>query len=196
MPFKKTINKEELEKLEIKSYEGKIILVNEDRKIAEAVQMLKKYSVLGFDTETRPAFKKGKYYPVSLLQLASPEEVYLFQLQKLKNFTPLQKLLNSKNILKVGAAIRDDIHKLNHFFPVSNKRFTELQQLVKIFEIKDISLKKMTAIVLGFRISKGQQISNWEADPLQEAQILYAATDAWVSLLIYEKLIKSIPAKS
>lgn len=190
MIFEKKIEKEVLEELQIRGYEGEVVLVNQDDEVEEAVVHLAKYDVLGFDTETRPAFKKGKRYQTALLQLASADKVFLFQLQKLENFAPLQRLLNNKNILKSGAAIRDDVRKLNHYFPVKRNSFVELQELVKKYGIEDISLKKMTAIVLGFRISKGQQISNWEADPLEDAQIRYAATDAWVSLRIYQELKK------
>lgn len=190
MIFEKKIEKEALEELGIAAYEGKVVIVNQDDKVEKAVMHLEKFDILGFDTETRPTFKKGRRYQTALLQLASPEKVFLFQLQKLKKFAPLQRLLNDKNILKTGAAIRDDVSKLNHYFPVKRSSFVELQELVKKYGIEDISLKKMTAIVLGFRISKGQQISNWEADPLEAAQIRYAATDAWVSLRIYQELKK------
>ncbi|MBS9767372.1 MAG: 3'-5' exonuclease domain-containing protein 2 [Flavobacteriaceae bacterium] len=190
MNFKSKITKEELENLEIKGYEGKITLVSDDMQIAEAVAHLERYSVLGFDTETRPTFKKGRHNETALLQLASDDEVFIFQLQKLTDFKALQQLLNNKKILKVGAAIRDDVKELNYYFPAKKDSYVELQKMVKTFGIEDISLKKMTAIVLGFRISKGQQVSNWEADPLQDAQIRYAATDAWVSLRIYQELKK------
>lgn len=191
MSFDKKISKEDLENLEVVGYEGKITLIDEDSQIEEAVERLAKYPVLGFDTETRPAFKKGVHYKTALLQLANNEEVFLFQLQKLTNFTALKKLLNNKKILKIGAAIRDDVRQLNQYFPVKRDSFIELQELVKKFGIEDISLKKMAAIILDFRISKGQQVSNWEADPLADAQIKYAATDAWVSLLIYQKLMNN-----
>ncbi len=191
MPFKQTISKEELEQLEIEGYEGKITVVDDDAQIADAVGHLSQYGVLGFDTETRPAFKKGKSYTTALLQLASDKQVFLFQLQKLSEFSELCKLLNNRKILKVGAAIRDDVRKLNYYFPAKREGYVELQELVKKFGIKDISLKKMAAITLGFRISKGQQVSNWEAEPLSEAQIRYAATDAWVSLRIYQELRQS-----
>lgn len=191
MSFDKKISKEDLENLAVVGYEGKITLIDEDSQIGEAVERLEKYTVLGFDTETRPAFKKGVHYKTALLQLANNEEVFLFQLQKLKNFATLKKLLNNKKILKVGAAIRDDVRQLNQYFPVKRDSFVELQELAKKFGIEDISLKKMAAITLDFRISKGQQVSNWEADPLADAQIKYAATDAWVSLLIYQKLMNN-----
>ncbi len=190
MNFKSKITKEELENLEIKGYEGKVTIISEDVQIAEAVAHLERYSVLGFDTETRPTFKKGRHNETALLQLASDDEVFIFQLQKLTDFKALQQLLNNKKILKVGAAIRDDVKELNYYFPAKKDSYVELQKMVKTFGIEDISLKKMTAIVLGFRISKGQQVSNWEADPLQDAQIRYAATDAWVSLRIYQELKK------
>ncbi len=164
MTFKSKITKEELGSLEIKGYEGKITIVNEDLKVADAVAHLEQYKVLGFDTETRPAFKKGKRYETALLQLASADEVFLFQLQKLSKFEGLQRLLNDKKIVKVGAAISDDVKELNHYFPANRDSYVELQQLVKEFGIEDISLKKMAAIVLGFRISKGQHVAIFESN--------------------------------
>ncbi len=190
MNFKSKISKEQLEALEIKGYDGQVVIVDEDAKITEAVEFLQQHAVLGFDTETRPTFKKGRLNHTALLQLATEKKVFIFQLQKLSEFKDLKSLLSNKKILKVGAAIRDDVKELNHYFPAKKDSFVELQKMVKRFGIEDISLKKMTAIVLGFRISKGQQISNWEADPLGESQIRYAATDAWVSLKIYQELTK------
>lgn len=191
MIFEPTIEKEDLENMEMQAYEGEIQLVFEPEDVKLAVEKLSQYTVLGFDTETRPAFQKGKKYQTALLQLAGDDIVFLFQLKKMSDFSPLQTLLNHPKILKAGAAIRDDVKGLNHYFPVKKIGFVELQEMAQERGIEDISLKKMAAITLGFRISKNKQVSNWEADPLDEAQVRYAATDAWVSLRIYQELKKA-----
>lgn len=191
MNFEASIEKNELEEMELGAFDGEVAIVFEDTDVKEAIAELEKHNVLGFDTETRPAFKKGQHFNTALLQLSTTEKAYIFQLQKMQDFNNLANLINNKKILKVGAAVRDDVRKLNKYFPAKKNSFIELQTMVREYGIEDISLRKMTAIVLGFRISKSQQTSNWEADPLDEAQIRYAATDAWVSLRIYQELKKN-----
>lgn len=191
MNFEASIEKNELEEMELGAFDGEVAIIFEDTDVKEAIAELEKHNVLGFDTETRPAFKKGQHFNTALLQLSTTEKAYIFQLQKMQDFNNLANLINNKKILKVGAAVRDDVRKLNKYFPAKKNSFIELQTMVREYGIEDISLRKMTAIVLGFRISKSQQTSNWEADPLDEAQIRYAATDAWVSLRIYQELKKN-----
>lgn len=191
MSFDTSIEKEELEEMEIGAFEGEVKIVFKEADVKKAVATLTRHKVLGFDTETRPAFKKGQYFKTALLQLSTPKKAYIFQLQKMQEFDGLASIINNRKILKVGAAIRDDVKKLNSYFPAKRNSFIELQTMVKEYGIEDISLRKMTAIVLGFRISKSQQTSNWEADPLDEAQVRYAATDAWVALRIYQELKKN-----
>lgn len=189
--FSKKIENNTVNLMPEKSYNGNIKVIHQHTEVLEAVAVLEKYKYLGFDTETKPSFKKGERNNVALLQLACDESVFLFQLKKITDFTPLQQLFDNTNILKIGAAIRDDIKGLNQYFKVESSAFLELQDYVKEYGIEDAALKKLTAIVLGFRISKSQQVSNWEADPLKPSQITYAATDAWVSLRIYQELKKT-----
>jgi len=182
------IPKEILNELPIRSFEGEIYLINNNKDMYQAVSDLKKQFILGFDTETRPAFKKGVFHNVSLLQLATSNKAYLFRLNNIGLPVELSKILSDKKIIKVGVAIKDDIkalQKLNGFLPGA---FIELQKYVDEFGIEDNGLKKITGNVLGFRISKGARLTNWDNTTLTETQLKYAATDAWVSCEIYKKL--------
>ncbi len=191
MRYKEKISGEELQKLPVKAFEGPIQLVASSEEIKEAVDYLAQQPYIGFDTETRPAFKKGQKYQVALLQLASEEKAFVFFLQKIEDFEQISALLCNKKVTKIGVATRDDIKTLNKLFPVNSSSFIDLQNIIENYGIKELSLKKMAALTLNFRISKTQRISNWEADPLSEQQLVYAATDAWVSLMIYLQLLTS-----
>ncbi|MDQ2177731.1 3'-5' exonuclease [Marinifilum sp. D714] len=188
LPFQKSITSEEANKMPLKAFEGDIILVDEYKDLYEAVQYLNKYSILGFDTETRPSFKKGKVNDVALLQLAANSKTFLFRINKIGLPEEIIDLLKNPNIVKVGAAIKDDIRGLQKLNDFDANGFLELQDYVSNFGIESFSLKKLSAIVLNFRISKRQQVSNWEAETLSPGQLRYAATDAWVSLKIFERL--------
>ncbi|TKG95500.1 3'-5' exonuclease domain-containing protein 2 [Puteibacter caeruleilacunae] len=187
--FQETITKEELYQLPLEHFEGEVILVQNYEQAVEAANYLKQQRVLGFDTETRPAFKKGQVNKVALLQLGTFKKVFLFRLNLLGLPDCISDILADKNIVKVGVAIRDDIKILKRLNPFKAAGFLELQEYVKEFGIQNFSLKKISGIVLGFRISKSQRLSNWEAQKLTNAQQVYAATDAWVAYEIYKKLI-------
>lgn len=191
MSYKEEISKEELSQLPLRHFDGEIIVVNRISDIKKAVNYLAGFDCLGFDTETRPSFKKGQMNKVALLQLSTNEKAFLFRLNHFELSNPLLELLSNPKIKKAGAAIRDDIKALqvNHFFEPGG--FVELQDEAQNFGIHNFSLKKMSGIVLGFKISKAQQLSNWEAPDLTEAQQYYAATDAWVSYKIYENFINN-----
>jgi ribonuclease D len=189
--FRESISKEELKDLPLKQFEGNITLIDDVSQVKEAVEYLSKCKKIGFDTETRPSFKKGKVNKVALLQLSTDTHAFLFRVNIIGLPDSLKKLLQTDSIIKSGVAIRDDIkvlQSLNYFDP---KGFVELQDQVKDFGIQDFSLKKLAGIILGFRISKAQQLSNWEAPFLTEPQLVYAATDAWVSLKVYENLFSN-----
>lgn len=186
----KCISKEELNSLPVEGFPGEIVVVDFARDVKKVEKVLKKQTVLGFDTETRPSFKKGVKYQVALLQLSIDNTAFLFRLNKMGLPKELAEILANPNITKVGVAIKDDIKglmSLNGFKPAG---FVEIQEKVKDFEIENFGLKKLSGLLLGFRISKAQQTSNWEAEKLSDAQIRYAATDAWVSLKIYNKLLE------
>ena len=186
--YKVNIDKDELAELPLIQFEGKITLVESKDDYLSSIEYLSRQKMLGFDTETKPAFKKGVVYEVALLQLATKDRAFLFRLNKIGLPNGLKSILENPEIEKIGVAIRDDIkalQKLNSFKPGG---FVELQDRVKDYGIQDFSLKKLSAIVLGYRISKAQRVTNWEALELSEAQQIYAATDAWISHRIYESL--------
>ena len=171
------------------SYEGEVIVVEEAKNVEGAVRYLAAHTCLGFDTETRPAFHKGETHPVSLLQLAAPEKVYLFRVNKCGISMARRNLLAEKRLAKIGVGIRDDIRalrKLGNFQPAS---FIDLQEFVVPYGIEEKSFSKLMAIIFQVKISKRQRVSNWDAPVLTSSQIKYAATDAWGALRMYEELM-------
>jgi len=184
----RTITKDEVNDLPLIRYEGRIHVIGEAAELAGAVAELRKEGVLGFDTESRPAFRKGESYPPSLVQLAGSRGVYLFQLKRLGELGPLWELLGSPDVLKVGVAIRDDIIKLQEIKPLQEEGFIELSDITRRLDIANTGLRSLCAIFLGHRISKGSQVSNWARRDLTHNQVVYAATDAWVSLELYRRL--------
>ncbi len=191
MEYVKKIEGEVLNQLPLRFFEGPVNLISDLKDLNNALPRLFQAKEFGFDTETRPSFKKGVKHQVALLQLATSEEVYLFRLNKIGLPDELIDLLADKSKIKVGAAIRDDIKSLAELKSFEQSGFVDLQEMVKKLGFESFSLKKMTAIVLGFRISKSQQLSNWEAEELTPKQITYAATDAWVSLKVYQSLLNN-----
>jgi ribonuclease D len=188
--FIESITPAELGKLEFASFPGKIIVVESvGAEFNRAIAYLRSQKVIGFDTETRPTFTPSQpRYNVSLLQLSGPDRAYLFRLNKIGMHRRLCNLLASPKIIKVGAAIHDDIRGLQKLHDFQPAAFVDLQKIGWEWGIRDKAVKKMSAIILGFRISKTQQLSNWEAETLSESQQKYAATDAWVCREMYLKL--------
>ena len=191
--FKECITPAELEKLDYVSCPGKIIVIDSvGAEFNRAITYLRSQKVIGFDTETRPTFTPSQpRYSVSLLQLSGADKTYLFRINKIGMHRRLCNIMASDKIVKVGAAIHDDIRGLQKHREFEPKAFVDLQKIGCEWGIRDKAVKKMTAIILGFRISKTQQLSNWEAETLSESQCKYAATDAWVCREMYLKLLKS-----
>jgi len=187
--MRKSISNDELAELPLASFEGVIHVIEKIEDLDRALKYLSNQSILGFDTESRPSFKKGQIFPVSLLQLATSDQAFLFRINKIGLPAGLIKILASPKILKIGVAIRDDVKILQRIVHFKPSGFIELQDLVKEYSIENFSLKKLSAIVLGFRISKSQRLTNWDADDLTEQQLIYGATDAWVSTEIYKQLL-------
>ena len=186
--FQETISKEQLDELPLTSFDGEIILVDDYEDCLMAVKHLVNTDVIGFDTETKPSFKRGQVNKVALLQLSTDKKAFLFRINKIGLPNEIKSILTDSKILKIGVAIRDDVktlQRISHFKPAG---FVELQEEVKGFGIQDFSLKKIAGIVLGVRISKSQRLSNWESDELSEAQQSYAATDAWIPFQIFHSL--------
>ncbi len=189
--YRNDITREEIDSLEIHQFSGKIQLIDSPEDVFEAVNILKNHSYIGFDTETKPNFKKGRPNRVALLQLATPKEVFLFRLNKTGITNELISLFEEDEIIKSGVAIRDDVRRLRSIRDFNPAGFLELQNYSGFYGIESNSLKKLAAIVLGIKISKSQQLSDWEGKVLTEAQKRYAATDAWVSLQVYKVLRNS-----
>lgn len=193
MEFAESISVEEIEQLELASFDGPIIVVdqiNED--YAEAVDYLCAQSVIGFDTETKPCFQANQpRNKMALLQLAGPEKVYLFRLHAVGLPKPVAAILADPNIVKVGAAVKDDIRGLQKYTKFTPKNFVDLQIIGADYGIHDKSVKKMAAIIMGVKVSKAQQLSNWEAPVLSGPQLKYAAIDAWICREMYLKLKNS-----
>jgi ribonuclease D len=187
--FKENITVEELAEHELSWFKGEIILIDNLKIFNKVFPRLLGTDLLGFDTETRPTFRKGRKNEVSLIQLSTEDLACLFRINKIGIPDQLARLLSDPCVIKAGVAVHDDIRFLKSVRKFIPDGFVDLQTLVKDFGIQSSGLKKLTAIILGFRISKRQQVTDWEAEQLTEAQQIYAATDAWVCYQIYKKLI-------
>lgn len=172
---------------------GKIVVVKSAREADFAVSKLMGEPIVGFDTETRPNFVSHVQHTVSLMQVATATECYLFRLQFIGEHQGLKALIESTDVLKVGLSVKDDFHSLQKWMPVQPQNFIELQNFVTSFGIEDKSLQKIYAIVFGKRISKTQQLSNWEQPILTPQQKVYAAIDAWACREIYLELNNQQP---
>lgn len=179
------LSKEVINTLPIRKWEGRVYLVNSDKHMEQAVVRLRNERVIGFDVETRPAFKKGIIYRPSLIQLAGSDHVSLFQLTQFSCYTALIELLSDKQILKVGVGLSNDVKNLQPIFPFRLQDALDLSDVTRRAGIESYGLRSLAARFLGFRISKKAQCSNWSNKALQPFQITYAATDAWVSREIY-----------
>lgn len=188
MIIKRTIDKEAIKALPKVLFSGKVHVVQTPQEAEKAVTYLKQYKLLGIDSETRPSFTKGQSHKVSLLQVSTENDCFLFRLNLTGLTLPIISLLESPSITKIGLSLRDDFMMLRKRAPFEQQACIELQEYVRMFGIQDKSLQKIYGILFGEKISKSQRLSNWEASQLTEPQKLYAATDAWACLNIYNKL--------
>jgi ribonuclease D len=186
--YQENISVEELAKCELSWFKGEIVLVEDIQTFNEVFPRLLESELLGFDTETKPSFKKGKKNSVSLIQLSNDNLACLFRINKIGFPQELINLLSDPSVIKAGVAVHDDIRFLKGVKKFVPDGFVDLQSFVRDYGIQSSGLKKLSAIVLGFRISKRQQVTDWEAEQLSEPQLVYAATDAWVCYQIYKKL--------
>ncbi|MCD8185170.1 MAG: 3'-5' exonuclease domain-containing protein 2 [Rikenellaceae bacterium] len=191
MAYTETISNEQINALPVGIFSGEILVVDNAESMRAAYEDLSRSPVLGFDTETRPAFHKGRLNKMALVQLASERKAYLFRINKWPLSADMLALLENADIVKVGASVRDDIKGIQKQTPFEPGEFVDIQTIVGQYGIKDISVRKVSAIVLGVRISKAQRLSNWEAQQLTPAQQLYAATDAWICREIYLRLTRN-----
>lgn len=188
-----SVTKDFVNNLPLARYEGPIYLVRTPEELECAVSDLSQETLIGFDTETRPSFQRGTNYPVSLIQMAGCQGVYLFQLTHLADITPLHRILSNPAILKACVAVRDDVRKLQETHPFEPAGFVEIGDAAHQAGIVQTGLRSLCAILLSVRISKSAQVSNWARPDLAHTQVVYAATDAWVSRLLYKKLLE-LPA--
>lgn len=189
--FQTTISNQDASALETVGFQGRIVVVDTPQTMHEAEQILLGESLLGVDTETRPAFTKGVSYPLALLQVSTQTTAILFRVQRAPLSDQIIKILEDSRVLKIGAALHDDIKALRHISPFNPAGFIDLQSIIHQWGVQEKSVRKMAAIVLGFKVSKAQRLSNWEAVRLTDAQQNYAAMDAWACLAIYKRLMQT-----
>lgn len=183
-----TIGKEHLATLPAAEFPGKIVLVDNSQKLNEIIKELRNVPLLGFDTETRPSFKRGLSYDVALIQLSTQDTCYLIRTKEVGFPKELIGLIENPDIIKVGLSLHDDFHNIKKVVNIDPKGFIDLQPYVKEFKIADNSLSRIYGILFEERISKGQRLTNWEAPELTESQQHYAALDAYACLKIYNYL--------
>lgn len=172
------------------NFQGRIIIVLTESEAEKAVNYLLKADVLGFDTETRPIFKKGKQNTVALLQVSTRDTCFLFRLNRFGLCPAVVRLLEAEGVKKIGLSWNDDVRSLHALGDFTPKGFFELQEHMKELGVEDMSLAKLYANLFGQRISKREQLSNWEADVLTSKQQGYAATDAWACVMLYEEYVR------
>jgi ribonuclease D len=183
------LSKEEINALPLFSYKSKTIQVAGGEEFGPAIERLRRESVLGFDTETRPSFRKGTTHSPALIQLACSDVVYLFLLRRLSLGPELADILASADILKVGVAIQDDMRALIALYPFAPAGIIDLSALARMNGMHACGLRPMAAELLHLRISKGARCSNWENNPLTPRQVSYASTDAWISRELYLRML-------
>lgn len=188
-----TITKEEIANLPVETFKGRIITIISEADANKAVAYLREFPIVGFDTETRPSFKKGQHFKISLIQIATEDTCFLFRLNYLNGLpASLVDFLNNEETLKIGLSLRDDFGAIRKRGAITPGNFIDLQDFVKSFQIQEASLQKIYAILFSKKISKGQRLTNWEAENLTESQKKYAALDAWACLKIYNYLNSNI----
>lgn len=186
--FQITIEKDKVNKMPVANFDRAIYLIDSMAGINAAVAALRRAPLVGFDTETRPSFKKGEFHKTALVQLATESECFLFRTNKIGLPNRLRDFLEDDHCLKVGLSIHDDFRTLSRIEPVTPGGFVELQTLAAEHQIAEMSLQKIYAILFGQKISKSQRLTNWEAPELTASQQRYAALDAWACIDIYKKL--------
>lgn len=192
-PFALHIDKNTIQTLPLTSFEGDVIIVDVPEKVQEAVEYLSQFTVLGVDTEARPSFKRGVHYPTALVQVSTMERCYLFRLTHVGMPEELAQIFANPNICKVGLAFKDDLNGLRRRRDFKPANCIDLQSIVCKYGIMELGLQKIFAIIFGQKISKAQQLTNWENSHLTPEQAMYASTDAWATLKIYLELQKTKP---
>jgi ribonuclease D len=192
-PFPQHIDKTTIQTLPLTSFDGEVIIVDDPAKVQEAVEYLSQFTVLGVDTEARPSFTRGVHYPTALVQVATMQRCYLFRLTHVGMPKELAHIFANPAICKVGLAFKDDLNGLRRRRDFKPANCVDLQSIVCKYGIMDLGLQKIFAIIFGQKISKAQQLTNWENSHLTPEQAKYASTDAWATLKIYLELQKTKP---
>lgn len=185
---KVSITKEQVNALPVVEFDGQIVVVDSMDSVNAAIATLRKQPITGFDTETRPSFKRGVLHKMALMQIATPDICFLFRINKIGLPLKLKDYLIDQSVLKVGLSLHDDWNVLHRKYDVQPQGFVDVQELAPKFQIADIGLQKLYAILFEKKISKSQRLTNWEADELTERQQRYAAIDAWACIDIYRRL--------
>lgn len=184
----KSIDNDVLNSVPVGKYEGEIVLIDKKGDVDKYVEIIEQDDIIGIDSETRPNFTRGERHQVALLQIATSSKVYLFRLNKIGFTKSLLALFENPNLIKVGIALENDLPELRRFGPINPVGLVDLNKLCPAIGFGMIGARKLSAMILGFRLSKAQQTSNWESDVLTDAQLAYAATDAWVCREIYLRI--------
>ncbi len=188
--FKYFITKEDINEKELGKFEGRVEIITDSAGIRKAVDYLKNFTILGFDTESRPSFRKGEHHPVSLIQISTEDTAFLFRTNLIDDCSMLDEILNNDDIIKVGLGLLRDLAELFTDLGLKCKKFIDLEKIAQMKKFQQRGVRALAAYFLNIRISKGAQKTNWERAELTEQQIDYAATDAWVCLMIYKKMLE------
>lgn len=186
-----SITKEEIAQFPIEEFSGRIIVIDTEEDAEKAVSYLYKFPLVGFDTETRPSFRKGQQNKISLMQISTADTCFLFRLNRIGIPNVLKNFLGGVQVMKIGLSLRDDFGAMRKRTDIEPANFVDLQNVVGAYGIKEASLQKIYAIMFNRKISKGQRLTNWDAEILTDAQQKYAALDAWACLKIYNQLKES-----
>ena len=187
------ISKDLIHWMPIAGFDGEVFIIDTPEDVQPAVDYLAQQTVLGVDTEARPSFNRGVHYPTALVQIATEQRCYLFRLNHIGMPQPLAAIFADNRICKVGLAFKDDLNGLRRLRNFRPANCIDIQQLVGRYGILDLGLQKIFAICFGRKISKSQQLTNWENAVLTPEQARYASTDAWATLLIYKELMRTEP---
>ena len=191
MQYPAKIDKDVVRELPVAQTECEIEVIDSANEVATAVDCLMQEEVVGFDTETKPSFTHGKSNKIALMQISTAKKCFLFRLQMIGKSEALKNFLENEKIKKIGLALHGDLRNLRVWDKFTPKNFIDLQKIVIQYGIEELGLQRIYAIIFGKKISKSQQLSNWEAKILNQAQQIYAATDAWACREIYLKLIEN-----
>jgi len=189
MTFNKFVSKDEIKNYSIEKFTGEIHVIEKDNDVLAAYSFLKKQKILGFDTESKPTFKKGVSSKVSLIQFSTKDQAFLFRINKIGFNEKLIDIISDKKIKKIGIAIFDDVKALQKIKSFESNSIIDLNQLALNLGFESIGAVKLSILILGFAISKSARLSNWERENLSLSQLEYAATDAWICNIIYKKLL-------